>query len=177
MQPNVVLKSVGSCCILAASILIGLSFERSMKCRYLFFYEMRDAIRWLKQELSHRRTALPEALEKAAQYCHAQVKQLFQSAAEKAAEKSGQPFDVIWRESVTQNPCSKMLEEKELDILLQLSNALCSTDLLMQQTLLESYEAQFDQLSSTEKTRWMTKGSLYRKLSAAAGLFLILLLL
>lgn len=174
---NLVLKSAGSCCILVASIFIGLSLDRSLKCRYLFFCEMKDTIQWLKQELSYHRTTLPEALEKAAHYRHAQVRQLFQSAAEKTAEKSGQPFDVIWSESVTQNPCCKMLAEKELDVLLQLSNALCSTDLLMQRTLLESYEIQFDQLSSAEKARWITKGSLYRKLSAAAGLFLILLLL
>lgn len=176
MNPQIILKFVGCICVFSASLLLGNAMEKKLRQRYLFFQEMSTALSCLEKEMLHYRLLLPQALEKASACCRAGPERLFTYAYLHFSEHGG-AFHSLWKDAVRQCVPPNLFSEEELILLFGISDALCSIDAILQKTRFDAYRAQFAQLENDAKETWKEKSSLYRKLSAAAGLFLILLLL
>ena len=67
--------------------------------------------------------------------------------------------------------------EMEYAELLALATVLCSADPVQQRVLFQRYGEQFQDMSRVAQEQYREKGALYRKLAAAAGVFLVLLLI
>ena len=59
----------------------------------------------------------------------------------------------------------------------EISAAMCSADVVLQRALLDKYADRFRMMSAREAELLREKGGLYRRLAAAAGVFLVLALL
>ena len=175
MNPQIILKFIGCICVFSASLLTGTAMEKKLKQRYLFFQEMRTALSCLEKEMLHYRLLLPQALEKASACCRAGPEKLFAYACIHFSEHGG-AFHSLWQDAVRQCVPPYLFGEEELHLLFGISDALCNSDAILQKTRFDAYQAQFEQLENDAKEIWKEKSSLYRRLSAAAGLFLILLL-
>ena len=176
MNLQIVLKFVGCICIFSSSLLIGNTMEKKLKQRYLFFREMTAALSCLEKEMIHYRLILPQALEKASSCCRAGPEKLFAYASTHFS-KYGGSFQKLWQEAIRQCVPPALFSEEELCLFLEISGALCSSDAVLQKTRFDAYRTQFEQLENDAKEIWKDKSTLYRKLSAAAGVFFILLLL
>ena len=176
MNLQIVLKFVGCICIFSSSLLIGNTMEKKLKQRYLFFREMTAALSCLEKEMIHYRLILPQALEKASSCCRAGPEKLFAYASTHFS-KYGGSFQKLWQEAIRQCVPPALFSEEELCLFLEISGALCSSDAVLQKTRFDAYRTQFEQLENDAKEIWKEKSTLYRKLSAAAGVFFILLLL
>ena len=176
MNPEFFIKLSGCICVFSSSLLIGVLLEKKLKQRYLFFLEMNAALTCLEQEMLQQRQLLPQALKKAARCCRAGPEKIFHYTAEKLPGYNG-AFETLWKEAVYRCISCELFTEEEKQLFEQISDALCSSDVILQKTLFDTYRMQLQQLSSDAKRIWREKSGLYRKLSAAGGLFLILLLL
>ena len=176
MNLQIVLKSVGCICIFSSSLLLGNTMEKRLKQRYLFFREMAAALFCLEKEMIHYRLLLPQALEKASSCCRAGPEKLFMYASAHFSQNGGS-FQKLWQDTVRLCVPPNLFSEEELSLLFKISDALCSNDAVLQKTRFDAYRTQFEQLGNDAKEIWKEKSTLYRKLSAAAGVFFILLLL
>lgn len=176
MTLQIILKFFGCICVFSASLLTGTVMEKKLKQRYLFFQEMGIALSCLEKEMLHYRLLLPQALEKASACCHAGPEKLFTYACVHFSEHGG-AFHSLWQDAIRQCVPPYLFGEEELHLLFDISDALCSSDAVLQKTRFDAYLEQFEQLGKDAKNIWKEKSSLYRRLSAAAGLFLILLLI
>lgn len=176
MNLQIVLKFVGCICIFSSSLLLGNAMEKKLKQRYLFFREMTAALSCLEKEMIHYRLLLPQALEKASSCCRAGPEKLFAYASTHFSQNGGS-FQKLWQDAIHQCVPPALFSEEELCLLSEISGALCSSDAVLQKTRFDAYRTQFEQLENDAKEIWKEKSTLYRKLSAAAGVFFILLLL
>ena len=176
MNPQIILKFAGCICVFFSSLLIGNTLEKKLKQRYLFFLEMATALSCLEKEMLHYRLILPQALEKASACCRAGPEKLFTYACVHFSERGG-AFHSLWKDAVRQCISPDLFSEEELHLLSGISDALCCSDAILQKTRFDAYQAQLEQLGKDAKEIWKEKSSLYRRLSAAAGVFLILMLL
>lgn len=176
MNPYVFLRLSGGICVFCSSILFDLFLEQRLRHRYLFFEEMAASLSCLEKEMIGHRLLLPQALEKAAGCCQNGPQNLFQYAAKNLSENNG-TFQQLWQEAVRICNCRDLFSKEEYRLLCHVSDALCQSDVILQRTLLTTYQQQFLQLGSDAKQICLEKSRLYRRLLPAAGLFLILLLL
>ncbi len=80
-------------------------------------------------------------------------------------------------QSVKESGLGRLLTEMEYAELLALATVLCSADPGQQRVLFQRYGEQFQDMSRVAQEQYREKGALYRKLAAAAGGFLVLLLI
>lgn len=170
-------KLCGMLLVFLACVWTGRELELGLKRKWLFFRDLREALAFLEKEMAYRRTPVPESLREAACRCQKEAAALFTEAAELAEQRGRVSFRVIWQESVAKSGAFEMLEEQERLFVESLSDALSNTDTVMQRTLLAQYEERLLEAGREQERLYREKGALYRKLSAAAGIFLILLLL
>lgn len=171
------LKAAGLCCVFTACFLIGTEEDRRLKQRWLFLREMYEMLAYLEKEMIFHRTPLPEALRSAAASCRTCLGGLLKMAAEKTESRENRSFQDIWKESAAKWVPCRLLPETESAVLLESAAALCGTDTVMQRTLILKYEQRFQMLSENARQEWQEKGGLYRRLSVAAGAFLVILLM
>jgi stage III sporulation protein AB len=88
-----------------------------------------------------------------------------------------QSFRALWEQSVQQHLPQGILKDEERQLLLEAAGAFCNSDTSLQNTLLEQYADRFLQQSNLADREYREKSRLYRRLTGAAGIFLILLLL
>lgn len=176
MNLQIIFKLSGCICVFSACLLTGMSMEKRLKQRYLFFQEMAVSLSCLEKEMIHYRLLLPHALEKASACCRNGPDKLFTYASTHFSSRGG-AFHKLWEDVVHQCLPPNLFSEEELLLFLNISDALCSSDAVLQKTRFDAYQTQFEQLGNDAKETWKEKSSLYRRLSAAAGLFFILLFL
>lgn len=170
-------KIIGALCILAASFLLGMELDRNFRRRPAFLREMYELLTFLEKEMTFHRAPVPEALRGAARQYTTELSQVLLETAKRAGSREGGTFAEIWRESAGTGIPAGLLSEEELLVFLETSEALCSTDTVMQRTLLQKYAARFETLYREEAETCREKCLLVRRLSAAAGVFLVILLL
>lgn len=170
-------KLAGILCILAASVLTGLELESRVKKRWLFLRGFTETLRFLEKETAYHRTPLGEALREAAAHSQDEVRKLLLCAAELIPLRTGTTFGEIWEEALADADLSSLLAQPELLAVQELSAALCNPDTVMQKTLLDKYTDRLAAMTREAECQYKEKGNLYRKLSAAAGIFLSLILI
>ncbi len=177
MIMRISVKLAGILCILAAGVLAGNGMERRMKRRWQLFREMRETIAFLEKEMGYYRAPLHEALRSAAQRCRTELGTVLSETAEQIEQRSGCSFREIWERNLAKQIPAGLLSREETQLFADTETAFCGTDVVIQRTLLEKYEDRFRMMEDTEARVCSEKGGLYRKLAAAAGVFLVILLL
>ncbi len=174
---RIAVKLLGACCVMASALLAGLALEQRLRCRWQLMREMRDVLAFLEKEMTHRRTPMEEAFRRAAADCHTRLGQVLTRAAKEVEARGGRPFAAIWREAVDGCLADGGLTEEELRELYDVPAALSNADTVMQQTCMERCRQRFEELAGEEAEIFREKSGLCRRLAAAAGIFLVLLLL
>ncbi|MCD7885581.1 MAG: stage III sporulation protein AB [Lachnospiraceae bacterium] len=174
---RIFLKMGGLLCIFAASCMLGFEMDRRLKQRWLFFQEVTESLQLLEKEMTWLRTPLPEALRSAAAHGTTAFSSMLISCAEQVAARDRRSFGEIWRECAAKEIPAGFLQEAEYQALLDVEEALCGADLVLQRTHLQRQQQRFEDLAERAKEEWQQKGTLCRRLSAAAGASLVILLL
>lgn len=168
-------KAAGALCILAASAMVGIELERGMKKRWMFLLEMQEVLAFLEKEMTYHRSPIPEAFRGAASRCSTELKGILLLAAGEAEKREGRSFEEIWSAAVDESIPAQLLSAEELQAVKGAADALCNPDVVMQRTLLEQYAGRFGAMSKKAAEVCREKGGLYRKLTTAAGIFLVIL--
>ncbi len=172
-----IVKAAGLLCLFAACCLVGFEVERRMKQRWIFLREMYELLLYLEREMSCRRTPIAEAFDEAALRCASPLGQLLGQTAERLRMGSGIPFSQIWKEETEGQIEQRFLRDEEYHEVLAAAEAICCTDTMTQQVLLSNYAGHFRGLCVKEEQTYREKGTLCRRLSVAAGIFAVILLL
>lgn len=170
-------KFAGMACILAAGLLGGLGLESRLKKRYAILREMGEMLTFLEKEMVYHRAPVPEAFMSASRRCNTELRGVFAEAAEAVSLREGKDFQEIWEGAVGRNMPGGLLEAEAMELICESAAALCNTDTVLQRTLMEKYADRFRELGRLAFEAYTEKGSLYRKLAMAAGVFLILIFL
>ncbi|MCC8045445.1 MAG: stage III sporulation protein AB [Clostridiales bacterium] len=171
------LKVCGLFCIFAASCMLGFEMDHRLKRRWLFFQEVTESLQLLEKEMAWLRTPLPEALRSAAAHGTTAFSSMLISCAGQVAARDRRSFDEIWRECAAKEIPAGFLQEEEYQALLDVEGALCGADLVLQRTQLQKQQQRFGDLTERAKEEWQQKGTLCRRLSAAVGASLVIILL
>ena len=177
MDMRIWLKLAGLLGIFLAGMAAGMELERSMKLRWKFLWEMQELFQILENEMIFRHTAVCDALRYAAKGSKTCLHQVLAAAAESVEAGDGTAFDKIWGKAVNDLVPKNLLNENEMQVLYQAAASLCSSDTVMQRTLLNQNRDRFLQLAKDAEREYREKGSLIRRLSAAVGVFLVILLI
>ena len=164
-------------CIFGAAILTGRELELRLKRRWMVLTEIAGGLTLLEKEMLCHRSSLAEALQTVAKRCQTEAGQLFVTAGVGISTAGTGPFSVIWMQAAKSSGFDRLFTESEYTELLALSTVLCSADPVQQRVLFQRYEEQFQDMSQSAQGQYREKGALYRKLAAAAGIFLVLLLI
>ncbi len=162
---------------MAACVLTGLGLERRIKDRWQLFREMQETLTFLEKEMTYHRSPICEAFRLAAKRCRTRLGETLTEAAEQMEKRSGRSFPLIWEDALGKTIPSGLLTQDETQLFIEVRAALCNTDIVMQKTLLEKYVDRFRMMAETEAQVCLEKGGMYRKLAAAAGIFLVILLI
>ena len=162
---------------MGAAILTGRELEQRLKRHWMVLVEIAGGLTLLEKEMLCHRSSLAEALQTVAKRCQTETGQLLMSEKCGISSAGEQPFPVIWAQAAKESGLAGLLTEAEYAELLALSSVLCSADLLQQRVLFQRYEEQFQGMSRSAQEQYREQGALYRKLSAAAGIFLVLFLI
>lgn len=173
---RIMIKLAGMFCVMAAAVLTGIGLEGRAKKRWQLFLEMRETLAFLIKEMTYHRSPVCEAFRSAAERCRTELGTVLSETAAQAERRSGQTFTAIWEEALARHLPDGLLTDEEGQLFDEVSAALCNTDVVMQKTLLEKYEDRFRLMSEAEAQVFHEKSGLYRKLAAAAGVFLVILL-
>ncbi|MCD8012986.1 MAG: stage III sporulation protein AB [Lachnospiraceae bacterium] len=172
------LKLCGLLCVFGACSLAGIEMDHSLKRRWLFLLEMKDALLLLEQEMTWYRTPLWEALKSAADVCKTPLRPMLLCCAGQVEARGGQSFQEIWRESIEKNlPKELIWNTAEHQLLLETAGAFTSTDIGLQKICLQKFQQRFDKMSALAYQEWQEKGTLWRRLSAASGAAAVIILL
>lgn len=172
----IMIKTAGMLCILTACILAGLALEQRLKRRGQLFREMKEALAFLEKEMTYHRSPICEALLQAAKRCGSELRDVLSDAAAQTSRRDGSSFRKIWEAALAHHIPECLLSQEETQLFADVSAALCGTDVVMQRTLLGKYADRFRLLSEEEARICREKCGLYRRLTAAAGIFLVILL-
>lgn len=173
----VIVRMIGVLCVMMASFLAGIGLEHRMKRRWRIYQEMQETLVFLEKEMTYHRSPVQEAFRCAAGRCRTELTQVLDRTAARIGERSGKAFETMWEESLAACLPDGLFSQEELQLFRETSAALCNTDIVIQKTLLEKYADRFRMLSGKEAEACREKGGLYRKLTAAAGVFLVIVLL
>lgn len=172
-----VVRCIGMLCIIGAAILTGMELELRLKRHWMALAEITGGLSLLEKEMLCHRSSLAEALQTVEARSQTEVRRLFAAAKCGISTAGEQPFAVIWMQAAKESGLAGLLSEAEYAELLALAPVLCSADPVQQRVLFQRYEEAFQGLRRSAREQYHRKGALYRKLSAAAGIFLVLLLI
>lgn len=173
----VLIRAAGAGLVMAGCILAGFSLERRMRVRWMILQEMQETFVFLEKEMIYHRSPVQEAFKSASEKCVTELAGVLLYAADRIEKRNGQSFLEIWKEALKCCIPAGLFREEEFRVLCGAARALSGADTVVQRTLLEKYADCFRRMSREEAEACREKGSLYRKLAAAAGIFLILILL
>ncbi|MDO4321761.1 MAG: stage III sporulation protein AB [Lachnospiraceae bacterium] len=171
------MKLAGTICILAASIMMGIQVDRGMKKKCTLLNEIYELLVFLEKEMTYHRAPIQEAFRCAAEKCTTELGLALKEAALQIDRREGKSFQKIWSEAVDTCIPTALLDGEERNALLDAAEALCNVDTVTQQTLLRKHSDRFDGMSRKEEEIYQEKSLLYRRLSAAAGAFLVIVLI
>ncbi len=171
------IKLAGCFCIIAAGWMTGWELERRLRQRWMFLKEMQELFLYLEKEMTYHRTTVETALREAAGNCATVLRDLLLTAADQVEQRRGELFRDIWEDAVRQTIPGSLLQQDQHDTVCEAAAALCGTDTVMQRTMLVKYAERFDEMSRQESQNCQEKGKLYRKLSTAAGVFIVIVLI
>lgn len=164
-------------CIMLASCLLGNLSAGKLRRRCEFLRELEQVLMILEKEMLHHKVAMADAFRKTGRRCRTQWSALFALAADEMELRDGRTFEEIWKDCLYRCLPSDLLSAEAREAVETLSAVFGNSDSLSQKLLMESAAEQIHELQKREEKIYQEKGGLYRKLSAASGVFIILILL
>lgn len=161
-------------------ICCSLGYIKSQKysCRVVNLQSFLDGMEVLKDEISYRKTPLPQALEQVAfEKSDNACKSLFEKVSEKLTKGGNMDFNKCWSETVTEIKENGCLDDEEVRILRELGNGLGGTDIYGQSAVIERGCRQLESQLKLAVEEKNTKGKMYKGLGAAVGLALVIILI
>ncbi len=140
---------------------------------------LRQMIFHLKGEITHSRTALPEAffsVGKRFQKCRDDIPGLFIRAADRMSKEGILPFFTIWQAEIEMLPKDFPMAPPDRQALLSMGEQLGYADGAMQERTLLLYLEQLDESISFLRRELAVRTRLYRSLGIAAGLFVLVIM-
>ena len=169
-------KIAGITLILLSGYLFGREKEQRMKKRSDFLQDMRELFTYLEKEMTFRKTPIRESFAYAADRSSTELALILRESSRQIDGGEGLSFPFIWKEAVKKCVPKGLLSDEEFETVCQSAAALCNTDTVMQRTMLVQYGERFEVMEKMERKAYREKAGLYRRLSAAAGVFLVILL-
>lgn len=169
-------KLIGMGCILLSGYLLGAELESGLKRRWIFLREMQELLTYLEKEMGYHRSTMPEAFLEASGRCTSQLGPMLKAVSQQIQRPEGIPFQSIWESAVEEYVPKRLLSDDGLRLVKETAAAFCSPDTVMQKMLIQKYADRFWDMSREGERMFREKGKLYRKLAAAAGVFLVLIL-
>lgn len=171
------LRVAGILCIASGVLLSGMEMEDKLKRRWYLYREMYELLDYLEKEMTYHRSPIPEAFRNVSENCRTCLKNVLLQTAERIEKNEGGSFEEFWKEAVAKYIPEQLMPEEERQILYETSGALCSTDSVLQGVMLRKYKERFQSVCREAEKAYQEKGRLYRRLAAAAGVFLVLVLI
>lgn len=122
-------------------------------------------------------TPLNEALRLAAGSGMKEIREMLEDAADGVERQDGVSFREIWEDAAARHLEEGMIKSAMREQICDMWTAFCNQDTVMQKTMLEKQEAYLAVLCQEAEQEYREKAGLYRRLGAAGGAFLIILLL
>lgn len=170
-------KGMGLLLILAGCVLFGAVWEERLKHQWRLLTEWKEILCCLEKEMTWHRMTLSEALSSAAKGKENSLEILMNNAAEELQKREGRAFETVWQEAVRKAVPEEELSCEKRKLLEEAASALCAQDIVMQKTLFEKCIWHLEEAAKDAEREYMEKGRLYRRLSMAAGVFVVILLL
>lgn len=170
-------KALGLFLILAGCVLFGAVWEERLRHQWRLLTEWKEILCCLEKEMTWHRTTLPEALRSVAKGRGDSLERLMNDAAEELQKREGRAFEAVWQEAVHKSLPEEELGCEKRKLLEEAAPALCAQDIVMQKTLFEKCIWHLEDAAKEAEREYLEKGRLYRRLSMAAGIFLVILLL
>lgn len=170
-------KGLGLFLILTGFVLLGAVWEERLKHQWRLLTEWKEILCCLEKEMTWHRTTLPEALHSAAKEKRGSLEILLNDAADELQKREGRAFETVWKDAVYKAVPEEELNGEKRKLLEEAASALCAQDIVMQKTLFEKCIWHLEDAVKEAEREYLEKGRLYRRLSMAAGIFLVILLL
>lgn len=169
------LTVVGIVLIIVGCAGIGLSANGRMTRRVAALRSMSAALELLGHELDFRLAPLEEVFSSASQRVTEPASAVFRSCAEKLRTEDRQLMSDIW--SLALRAKLPELEPREIECLQRVGAVLGRFDAQRQQSVVSAAAEQLEEYLREAADERNRKGRLYGTVSAAAGLFLVIILL
>lgn len=171
------LKAIGLVMIFFGCIQTGIGLEVRLKNQWKLLGEWKEILRYLEKEMTWHRTTLPEALQYGAAGHQGSLGRLLERAAAEMQKREGGSFEQVWTTVLNETISENELCLEKRYLLEEAAAAFCAQDTVMQKTFLEKSIWHLEDAVKEAEREYLEKGRLYRRLSVAMGMFLIILLL
>ncbi len=151
--------------------------ESRLKKRWMILREFCELLRYMEREMVFHHTPLGEALRLAAGSGMREIREILEYAADRVGQQDGTSFQEIWKAAVTGCLETAVLPDAIREQVCDIWTAFCNQDTVTQKTMLEKQESHLFVLCRDAEQEYREKAGLYRRLGAAGGVFLIILLL
>ena len=170
-------RMAGITLVFAAGCLLGNMMESGLKQRWMILREFCDLLRYMEREMVFHHTPLGEALRLAARSGMKEIREILEYAADRVEQQEGASFQEIWETAVTCRLKNAGLQMAVREQICGIWTAFCNQDTVTQKTMLEKQEMHLAGICRDAEQEYRAKAGLYRRLGAAGGVFLIILLL
>lgn len=169
------LKAVGSVMLLCGCVGIGFLQVRNMDKRIETIRSLLYALETMERELSFRIPLLEEMLSAAANSSDEPIRSFLSSCQKELRNNTEKPFAEIWIQAAQDWLTS--LKKSDLDPVFVLGSVLGRYDSEEQKQAILHAHSTLEQLHSSAVAERNGRGKVYKVLGAAAGAFLMILLL
>lgn len=170
-------RTAGIALVFVSSCLLGSAMEEGLKRRWMILREFCALLRYMEREMVFHHTPLNEALRLAAGSGMKEIREMLEHAAAGLERQDGASFKEIWEAAAERYLEEGRIKNAVREQIRDLWMAFCNQDTVMQKTMLEKQEAYLADLCQEAEQEYREKAGLYRRLGAAGGAFLIILLL
>ena len=180
------LKLIGSVMIFGSCAALGLNARRELRRRVAAADAMLLALRLMENEITARRTPMPEIIDLLAKNENAVVRQIFSGVRRRMRERSGLSLSYLWcagmraaqagSRQVRISQADAGLGREECGVLCDAANFLGRYDASEQKAAIDTALHRLQMLRELAFAELRDRGSLYRTCGIAAGLLVILVL-
>ena len=167
------LKLIGSVMIFGSCAALGLNARRELRRRVAAADAMLLA---MENEITARRTPMPEIIDLLAKNENAVVRQIFSGVRRRMRERSGLSLSYLWCAGMRAAQADAGLGWEECGVLCDAANFLGRYDASEQKAAIDTALHRLQMLRELAFAELRDRGSLYRTCGIAAGLLVILVL-
>ena len=164
------LKLIGSVMIFGSCAALGLNARRELRRRVAAADAMLLALRLMENEITARRTPMPEIIDLLAKNENAVVRQIFSGVRRRMRERSGLSLSYLWCAGMRAAQADAGLGREECGVLCDAANFLGRYDASEQKAAIDTALHRLQMLRELAFAELRDRGSLYRTCGIAAGL-------